>query len=71
MLALQNQIKHHGWTIEQTAQHLRQSSDQINALTQAKIGQFSVDILIVMLDRVGMTVKVEICPQSSLGITIK
>jgi len=63
MLALQNQIKHHGWTIEQTAQHLRQSSDEIKALTQGKIGLFSVDILIAMLDRVGMTVKVEICPK--------
>ncbi|OCR01474.1 XRE family transcriptional regulator [Oscillatoriales cyanobacterium USR001] len=63
MLALQNQIKHHGWTIEQTAQNLRQSKDQIQALTQGKIGQFSVDILIVMLNQVGMTVKVEICPK--------
>lgn len=63
ILALQNQIKHHGWTIEQTAQNLRQSSDQIKALTQGKIGQFSVDILIVMLNQVGMTVKVEICPK--------
>ena len=63
ILALQNQIKHHGWTIEQTAQNLRQSRDQIKALTQGKIGQFSVDILIVMLNQVGMTVKVEICPK--------
>ncbi|MEG4799893.1 XRE family transcriptional regulator [Microcoleus sp. ARI1-B5] len=65
MLALQNQIKHHGWTIEQTAQNLRQSSDQITALTQGKIGHFSVDILIVMLDRAGMTVKVEIFPKAA------
>jgi predicted XRE-type DNA-binding protein len=65
MLALQNQIKHHGWTIEHYNQHLRQSSDQINALTQAKIGQFSVDILIVTIDRAGMTLKVEICPPGS------
>jgi len=63
ILALQNQIKHHGWTIEQTAQNLRQSRDKIKALTQGKIGQFSVDILIVMLNQVGMTVKVEICPK--------
>jgi predicted XRE-type DNA-binding protein len=63
MLALQNQIKHHGWTIDQTAQHFKQSQEQITALIQGKIGQFSVDLLIVMLDRVGMTVKVEICPK--------
>ena len=63
MLALQNQIKHNGWTLDQTAQHLKQPSDQIKALTQGKIGQFSVDTLIVMLNQVGMTVKIEICPK--------
>jgi predicted XRE-type DNA-binding protein len=63
MLALQNQIKHHGWTLDQTAQHLKHSNDQIVPLIQGKIGQFSVDTLITMLDRVGMTVKVEICPK--------
>ena len=63
MLALQNEIKHHGWTIEQTSQHLGVSTDKIQALTQGKIGQFSVDILITMLNQIGMTVKVEICPK--------
>ncbi|GET36976.1 helix-turn-helix domain-containing protein [Microseira wollei] len=63
MLALQNQIKHRGWTLEQTAQHLKQSNDQIKALTQGKIGQFSVDTLIAMLNQIGMTVKIEICPK--------
>jgi len=67
MLALQNPIKHHVWTIDQTAQHLKQSSDEIKALSQGKIGQFSVDPLIIMLNQVGMTVKVEICPAGSLG----
>ena len=63
MLALLHQIKHHGWTIDQTAQHLKQSRDEIKALSQGKIGQFSVDTLIVMLNQVGMTVKIEICPK--------
>ena len=63
MLALQNQIKDRGWTLEQTAQHLKQSNDKIKALTQGKIGQFSVDTLIAMLNQVGMTVKIEICPK--------
>lgn len=63
MLALQNQIKHRNWTIEQTAQHLQQSNDRIQALIQGKIGQFSVDTLIAMLDRVDLTVKIEICPK--------
>jgi predicted XRE-type DNA-binding protein len=63
MLALQNQIKHRGWTLDQTAQHLQQSKHQIQALTQGKIGQFSVDLLIAMLNKAGMTVKVEIFPK--------
>ncbi|WP_449416808.1 hypothetical protein [Phormidium nigroviride] len=50
-LSRQNQIKYHGWTIDQTAQHLGQSSDKIKPLTQGKIGQFSVDILITMLTK--------------------
>ncbi|MEG3928851.1 XRE family transcriptional regulator [Microcoleus sp. T3_D1] len=66
MLALLHQIKHHRWTIDQTAQHLKQSNDQIKALTQGKIGEFSVDTLIAMLNQVGMTVKIEICPPGSL-----
>ncbi len=63
MLGLQTQINHQGWTIEETAQHLGQSSEQITALTQGKIGQFSVDTLITMLNQSGMTVKVEIYPK--------
>ena len=63
MLALIHQIKERGWTLDQTAQHLQQSNDRIKALTKGKIGQFSVDILIAMLNKVGMTVKVEICPK--------
>ncbi|MEG4030042.1 MULTISPECIES: XRE family transcriptional regulator [unclassified Microcoleus] len=63
ILALTHQIKERGWTLDQTAQHLQQSKDRIKALTQGKIGQFSVDSLIAMLNKVGMTVKVEICPK--------
>jgi predicted XRE-type DNA-binding protein len=63
ILALIHQIKERGWTLDQTAQHLQQSNDRIKALTQGKIGQFSVDSLIAMLNKVGMTVKVEICPK--------
>jgi predicted XRE-type DNA-binding protein len=63
ILALTHQIKERGWTLDQTAQNLQQSNDRIKALIQGKIGQFSVDSLIAMLNKVGMTVKVEICPK--------
>jgi predicted XRE-type DNA-binding protein len=54
ILALTHQIKERGWTLDQTAQHLQQSNDRIKALTQGKIGQFSVDSLIAMLNKVGV-----------------
>ena len=63
MLALQTHIRQQTWTIAQAADHLNQSNDQITALTQGKIGQFSVDTLITLLNHIGMTVHVEVLPK--------
>ena len=63
MLALQTHIRQQNWTIAQAADDLNQSDDQITALTQGKIGQFSVDMLITLLNQVGMTVRVEVLPK--------
>lgn len=65
MLALQTHIRQQNWTIEQAANHLNQSGDQIIALTQGKIGQFSVDTLIMLLNQAGMTVQVEVLPRTA------
>ena len=63
MLALQTHIRQQNRTIAQAADHLNQSNDQITALTQGKIGQFSVDTLITLLNQIGMTVHVEVLPK--------
>ncbi|MBM0742320.1 XRE family transcriptional regulator [Phormidium sp. CLA17] len=65
MLALQTHIRQQNWTIAQAADHLNQSSDEITALTQGKIGRFSVDTLITFLNQVGMTVHVEVLPKAA------
>ncbi len=65
MLALQTHIRQQNWTIAQAADHLNQSTDQITALTQGKIGQFSVDTLITLLNQVGMSVHVEVLPKAA------
>jgi predicted XRE-type DNA-binding protein len=65
MLALQTHIRQHNWTTSQAAQQLNQPNDQITALMQGKIGQFSVDTLIVLLNQIGMSVQVEVLPKSA------
>ncbi|HEY9909129.1 MAG TPA: XRE family transcriptional regulator [Thermosynechococcaceae cyanobacterium] len=65
MLALQTHIRQQNWTPSQAAHQLNQSSDQITALVQGKIGQFSVDTLIALLNQVGMSVQVEVLPKSA------
>lgn len=63
MLALQTYIRQQNWSIAAAASHLNQSHEQIMALTQGKIGQFSVDTLITLLNQAGMTVQVEVLPK--------
>jgi predicted XRE-type DNA-binding protein len=63
MLALQTYRREQSWTVSEAADRLDQSTDPIIALTQGKIGQFSVDTLITLLNQVGMTVQVEVLPK--------
>jgi predicted XRE-type DNA-binding protein len=65
MFALQTHIRQQNWTPTQAAHQLNQSNDQITALMQGKIGQFSVDTLIALLNQVGMSVQVEVLPRSA------
>jgi predicted XRE-type DNA-binding protein len=65
MFALQTHIRQQNWTTTQAAHQLNQSNDQITALMQGKIGQFSVDTLIALLNQVGMSVQVEVLPRSA------
>ncbi len=62
LLALLTHIRQQNWTIAEAADHLNQSQDQIMAISEGKIGQFTVDALIQLLNQAGMTVQVEVLP---------
>jgi predicted XRE-type DNA-binding protein len=52
-------------TIDQAAQRLAESSETIVALQNGKIGEFPIERLIAMLNRAGMTVRIEVFPTAA------
>jgi predicted XRE-type DNA-binding protein len=50
------------WSIEQAIVHFGISVETLEALRQGKIGQFSIDQLMMMLTHSGMQVRVEVLP---------
>jgi predicted XRE-type DNA-binding protein len=52
-------------TIEQAAQHLAETGETITALQNGKIGEFPIERLIAMLNRAGMTVRIEVVPTAA------
>jgi predicted XRE-type DNA-binding protein len=52
-------------TIEQAAQHLAETSETITALQNGKIGEFPIERLIAMLNRAGMSVRIEVFPTAA------
>ena len=60
MLDLRRHIQKNGWTQAQAAEFFGETQPRISNLLKGEISRFSVDKLIVMLARVGITVQVEI-----------
>ncbi|MEO0869284.1 MAG: XRE family transcriptional regulator, partial [Cyanobacteria bacterium J06642_11] len=56
MLALRCFIQEKQWTLEESAQALRQSSPRMQNLINGEISRFSVEDLVQLLIRVGLTV---------------
>jgi predicted XRE-type DNA-binding protein len=52
-------------TIEQAAQHFVEPIETITALQSGKIGEFSIERLIAMLNRAGMSVRIEVFPTAA------
>jgi predicted XRE-type DNA-binding protein len=52
-------------TIDQAAHHLAETSETIAALQNGKIGEFPIDRLISMLNRAGMTVRIDVFPAAA------
>jgi len=65
MLSLRNLIEVHHWSIGQAAQQFGTSKDQIEALIQGEIDQFSIEPLVSMLTNAGMKVHVEVLPNDT------
>lgn len=59
MLDLRRHIQKHGWTQGQAAEFFGETQPRISNLLKGEISRFSVDKLIVMLARAGITVRVE------------
>jgi predicted XRE-type DNA-binding protein len=52
-------------TIEQAAQHLAETPETVTALQNGKIGEFPIERLIAMLNRAGMSVRIEVFPTAA------
>jgi predicted XRE-type DNA-binding protein len=51
--------------IEQAAQHLAETPETVPALQNGKIGEFPIERLIGMLNRAGMSVRIEVFPTAA------
>lgn len=59
MLDLRRHIQKNGWTQAQAAAFFGETQPRISNLLKGEISRFSVDKLIVMLEKAGMTVRVQ------------
>jgi predicted XRE-type DNA-binding protein len=59
MLDLRRHIQKSGWTQAQAAKFFGETQPRISNLLKGEISRFSVDKLIIMLARAGITVQVE------------
>ena len=65
MLDLRRHIQKSGWTQAQAAEFFGETQPRISNLLKGEISRFSVDKLIVMLARAGITVRVETKPRAA------
>ena len=65
MLDLRRHIQKNGWTQAQAAEFFGETQPRISNLLKGEISRFSVDKLIVMLARAGITVSVEAKSQAA------
>ncbi len=65
MLQLRRLIQTHRWTVDQASTELSESVDRTQALLNGKIGDFTIEQLIILLNRVGMKVRLEVIPNAA------
>ena len=66
MLALQRYIQQQQWTLEEAACAFRQASPRMQNLINGEISRFSVEDLIQLLTKVGLTVQMSIKSPSTI-----
>ena len=60
MLALQLYIQQRQWTLKEAAQAFRQSSPRMQNLINGEISRFSVEDLIQLLTKAGLTIQMSV-----------
>lgn len=66
LLALQMYIQKHQWTPEEAARAFRQSSPRMQNLVNGEISRFSVEDLIHLLTKAGLTIQMSVRTPSVL-----
>lgn len=66
MLALRRYIQQQQWTLDEAAQAFRQSSPRMQNLINGEISRFSVEDLIQLLTRAGLTVQMSVRAPSTI-----
>ena len=65
MLALRRYIQQRQWTVDEAAHAFRQSSPRMQNLINGEISRFSVEDLVQLLAKVGLTVNISVCVPSA------
>jgi predicted XRE-type DNA-binding protein len=65
MLQIRRRIQSQNWTIDQATTQYNTSADRIEALLNGKIGEFTIEQLIILLSSSGMKVRLEVMPSAA------
>ena len=66
MLALQRYIQEQQWTLDESARAFRQSSPRMQNLINGEISRFSIEDLVQMLTKAGLTVDVSVSSHAAV-----
>ncbi|MEM8612333.1 MAG: XRE family transcriptional regulator [Cyanobacteria bacterium P01_H01_bin.105] len=66
MLSLQRYIQERQWTLEESARVFRQSSPRMQNLINGEISRFSMEDLVQMLTKAGLTVNVSVTAPAAI-----
>lgn len=65
MLQITSLVETKNWSLEQASMYFGVSIDRLEALNRGKIGQFSIEQLMMMLTHAGLKIRVEVIPSAA------